>query len=491
MRFKCKSLFKKFTAGLLAGSLLITSFVSTAFASEATTEVPVAGTNITLTIDENGNVISYTDSTTSNDATDPSTDNSSDDISSNSSTLEEGKQDVEESNISSTGSENKTESIVFDKLYNLVDINVIQTNELLVKTSSINVFTENTNIISNYEDTYIIACSSVEEARYAYSYYIDKVDFISDLSDAFILASDNEDDTNEDNTSSETSENSDIDDNTISEENSSMDNSDKSDNSNTDESVDRLEGVNESDDAIANLNKVDTSNYSGYIALIDTGATGADAYLSVFDDDGYDTHGHGTKMLNYIKEENPNAKILSIKAFDGRTTNAANLYAGIKLAIESRVSVISLSLAGYDIESNAIIKDVIQEALDNGITVVGAAGNYNASAYKFIPGCIDDAIVVGAINADKTKYTSSNFDADVYVVATSTSEATARYTGMFTANSIDEDRTTTTLANASDFSGSDDDINDNRDDGNDNNSNDDSFESKGDIVQTHSDKKAA
>ena len=291
--------------------------------------------------------------------------------------------------------------IVFDHYFTEIDESLVETSDLLVKTSDSFVFTKNTNVVSNFDNVYIIECSSVEEARYVYSYYVDKVDSISDLSKVISIATDE-----------------------------------------NDEDVADLEDLNDGNDALAQLNEevenTEDTDYSEYIALIDTGADDADIKFSVVGDDVNDSNGHGSKMLELIKNENPNAKVMSIRVFNGSTTDAASVYAGIKLAIENDVKIINLSLVGSDVEKNAIVKDVIQEAIDNGITVIGAAGNYNISATKFIPGCIEDVITVGAANSNGTKKSNSNYDVDYYVVADSTSEATAIFTGLYS-NGINED----------------------------------------------------
>lgn len=288
--------------------------------------------------------------------------------------------------------------VIFDHYFSTIDESLVETSDLMVTTDDSSVFTKNTNVVSNFDNAYIISCTSVQEAKYVYSYYVDKVDTITDLSKVISIAT---------------------------EEN--------------DNDVADLTDINDGNDALSNLNDINIKDYSGYIALIDTGAN-ADVNFSVVGDDTSDSNGHGTKMYNLIKTENPNAKVMSIKVFNGNTTDAASLYAGIMLAIESKVSVINLSLVGSDIEKNAIVKDAIQEAINNGITVIGAAGNYNVSATKFIPGCIDGAIIIGAANEDGSKYSTSNYDADYYVVANSTSEATAIYTGLYTANKLDDPR---------------------------------------------------
>ena len=288
--------------------------------------------------------------------------------------------------------------VEFDHYFTDIDESLIETSDLIVTTNDASIFTKNTNVVSNFDNAYIISCDSVEEARYVYSYYVDKVDTITDLSKVISVAT-------EDN----------------------------------DEDIADMSDINDGNDALSNLNDIDVNNYAGYIALIDTGAD-ADVNFSVVGDDTSDSNGHGTKMLNLIKAENPAAKVMSIKVFNGSKTDAASVYAGIKLAIESKVSVINLSLVGSNVEKNAIVKDAINEAIANSITVIGAAGNYNISAKKFIPGCIDDVIVIGAANEDGTKYATSNTDADYYVIAESTSEATAIYTGLYTADKLDDER---------------------------------------------------
>ena len=321
---------------------------------------------------------------------------------------------TEETTTEEKTTETEVELIVFDHIYNDVDASNIKSTDLFVQTSDSTVFTKNTNVVSNYEDIYIISCSNVDEAKSVYSYYLDKVDFICDLQDTIELCDETE--TNEE------------------------DIADLSDvNNGQDDAIALLEPT--MAEAEAALEEVKDKDYSDYIALIDSGVNTDevdfgenDVTLSVIDEDSEfkDNVDHGTKMYSYIKEENPNAKIMSIKAFDSNKTDVASIYAAIKLAIENKVSVINLSFVGYDIEDNIIIKDVINEAIANGITVIGSAGNVKSSSKGFIVGCIENAITVGAVNEDGTLYETSNYDADLYVVATSTSEAAARYSGIYT-----------------------------------------------------------
>ena len=282
--------------------------------------------------------------------------------------------------------------VEFDHYYSEIDESLVQTSELLVQTNYSGIFTRSTTVLSNFDDMYIISFEDVQTARYAYSYYIDKVQNITDLSNVISIATDE----------------------------------------NNEDTAD-LSSLNETNDPIANLNDIDTVSvdYDGYVALIDTGAPTEIAY-SVIGEDLTDYNGHGTAMYNYILEENPDAQIISIKVADGEEASAADIYAGFRLAIDLNVSVINFSMSGLDLEKNAIIKEIIQEAIDAGIVVIGAAGNSSVTSRIFIPGSIEDAIVVGAVDEDGIKTATSNYNADLYVVAESTSEATARFTGLYT-----------------------------------------------------------
>jgi hypothetical protein len=340
------------------------------------------------------------------------------------------------------------EYVVFDHYFTEINDNQVNTTELFVITSDSSVFTRNTNVVSNYDDAYIIECSSVEEARFVYSYYIDKVEFITDMSDVASIATDDVDEevpaeesvveeTEPVEVTEETTE-------TVVETDATEADETSETTVDTTEPVEQepdladLSDLNNGNDAIANLNGIDTvhNDYSGYIALIDTGAN-AHANFTVLGGDTFDYNGHGTSMFGYIRSENPSAQVVSIKVSEDGTATAADIYAGFRLAIDLNVSVINFSMTAPDIAKNAVIRDIIQEALDAGIVVIGAAGNNSISATHFIPGCIDGVITIGAVDADGNKIRSSNYNADYYVVADSTSEATARYTGLYTAGLAD------------------------------------------------------
>lgn len=169
------------------------------------------------------------------------------------------------------------------------------------------------------------------------------------------------------------------------------------------------------------------------IAVIDTGANNADKIVSVLGDNGKDTNGHGQQMVDTIKKYAPDSKILSIKAIgDNGYGDMSAVYAAIKLAMENDVDIINLSISTLSTEDKFIIEEIINEALDKGITVVGAAGNNGIDASLTIPGKIDKAVIVGAANL--VSNTGKTVD---YIVNTSSSSyATAIVSGLLASDTL-------------------------------------------------------
>ena len=282
-----------------------------------------------------------------------------------------------------------------------VDVSGIDfsSKQLLVGTEDENIFTWDTTVVSGYNGIYLTEYASEEETKNAYTYYYGKADFV-DANITFSV-SDNEGSEDEPRETADLSE------------------------------------INTGDDAISNLVDMDTTGTvpAGTIAVIDTGinAEGLVDSVSVIGDSVLDDNGHGTRMYDYIKDEYPDAKILSIKALgaDGKG-QVSDVYAAIQYAIEKRVSVINLSISAYSTAESDVIRTVIEEAVAQGIVVVGAAGNDGKNVRYFIPGNIETAIIVGSCDSEGAMLPKSNFGdtVDYYVVSDSTSEASARYSGI-------------------------------------------------------------
>ena len=130
------------------------------------------------------------------------------------------------------------------------------------------------------------------------------------------------------------------------------------------------------------------------IGLIDTGiGTNYNVVnsISVLDNDPTDYNGHGSKMADFILQENPDAKILSIKALDDNGIGTtSSVYSALKYAVESNVNVISMSFSSFDSADSNVIREIIEEAKNKGMVVIGSAGNKNLDVkYQY-----DDGVYV-------------------------------------------------------------------------------------------------
>ena len=315
---------------------------------------------------------------------------------------EDVTEDVQSTEKVTTEEQNeKTEEKVptFTSLLDGVNVSGIDfsSKELLIGTDDASVFTWDTTVVSEYNGVYLTRYNSVEETKNAYSYYINKVDYVSPNIEFSVQ--DNEDEEGAD-----------------------------------------LSQMNQGDDAFSNLNDMDAVSVpSKTIALIDTGVNASDLVgsVSVIGDDTSDDNGHGTRMYGYIKDEYPDAKILSIKAMDASGKGkASDVCAAIMYAIESDVDIINLSISAFSTKDNEVVRNIIEEAIASGITVVGAAGNDGKNVKYFIPGAISDAVIVGACDEAGRRLSASNYGATVNfnLVSESTSEAAARMSGIIASN---------------------------------------------------------
>lgn len=178
------------------------------------------------------------------------------------------------------------------------------------------------------------------------------------------------------------------------------------------------------------------------IALIDTGVQEGPNVVDRISliDEVLTGNGHGDQMVRAITSQNPDARILSIRAMgdDGRGT-VSSIVAGMEYAMDQNVDVINLSLYSKTNLANTVIDSEIQKAVSLGIEVVGAAGNDNADVKDYMPGSVDHAWIIGACDADGQKIDTSNYGrtVDFNVVADSTSEAAAKFSGYLAKNGAD------------------------------------------------------
>lgn len=255
------------------------------------------------------------------------------------------------------------------------------------------------HVLSSYAGVYLMQYETESQAKYAYAYYYGKSEFVD--VDAVISVADG------------------------------------------DNSANAAAPMAADENPIAELHEAVSENpvkAAGAVAVIDTGVNdmaNVTESVSMIGDNTADENGHGTKMAQLIAEQNPDVSILSIKALgaDG-TGDVSAVYAAIQYAIDKKVSVINLSMSAVGTAENAALTSIIDAAVEAGIAVVGAAGNKGMDVRFFVPGNIESAYIIGAADENGARITSSNYGStvDFNVVADSTSEAAAKFSGYYTLN---------------------------------------------------------
>lgn len=165
-----------------------------------------------------------------------------------------------------------------------------------------------------------------------------------------------------------------------------------------------------------------SSGNTQLIAVLDTGVN-KDYFLdneksievfSVVEDDGYDTIGHGTSLISLLIGSDyhgisgilPEVNILSIKVSDEKgNISAESLKNGLNLAEKMGATVINLSL-GSD-EASEVVSKEIRRLKKQGISIVGATGDY-ADKDVLFPANMDEVQAVGALDEKLNQAEYSN-----------------------------------------------------------------------------------
>jgi subtilisin family serine protease len=186
-------------------------------------------------------------------------------------------------------------------------------------------------------------------------------------------------------------------------------------------------------DSGTDLNHPDLKNQLG-------GLTGLDVYGYDYVDNDWTPHdtvnGHGTHVAGIIAAQSnnnigiaspcPDAEIVTLRTINetggGSTTD---MYDALKAAIDNNVDVVNMSFrAKIDSSWTSFIssfENLFIEARQNGVTLVAAAGNdyspITDGTSMIFPASSDNVITVANVNANGTKYWSSNYGPEVDVSA--------------------------------------------------------------------------
>lgn len=299
-----------------------------------------------------------------------------------------------------------------EKTVDDVDKSDFASKRLVVVSDKKSVFTDADKVIGQYDNIYLLQYETVKDAKDAYARFKDVVTAVEPDKDVSAA-------TNDATEASESTE--------------------ASTEASTETSTD-------TSNAISALNDMDASTSvqkeKGVIALIDTGVSESDNVIdrvSVIDD-VLTGNGHGDKMLADILSQDKDAKILSIRAMnDNGFGTISSLVAAMEYAIDQKVDYINLSLYARTTLTTSVLEQEIMKATKAGIVVIGAAGNDGADVKDYVPGSVMEAYIIGAAKEDGTRQTLSNFGdtVDYNVVADSTSDATALFTGYVSKNGLD------------------------------------------------------
>jgi thermitase len=129
------------------------------------------------------------------------------------------------------------------------------------------------------------------------------------------------------------------------------------------------------------------------------------------DDDGDgrvdELYGHGTHVTGIVHLVAPDARLLPLRVLnsDGRGNNFRTASA-IVYATRQGADAINLSLGTP--QPSALLRQVVGEAAQHGVVVVGAAGNLNTDAKQY-PAAEACAIAVTSVNARDKKSSFANY----------------------------------------------------------------------------------
>lgn len=191
-----------------------------------------------------------------------------------------------------------------------------------------------------------------------------------------------------------------------------------------------------------NVYVVDTGVYAGHTDLagrVTTGFSSINDGLGSDDCDGHGTHVAGTVAGTQYGFAHL-ATVVPVRVLNcWGSGSTATVVAGINWAISHHdagtPAVLNMSLGGgYD----AVLNDAVSRAVDDGITVVVAAGNSNADSCSYSPASAPSALTVGSTTSSDSRSSFSNWGTcvDIFApgssitsLATSSPTATATYSG--------------------------------------------------------------
>ena len=130
---------------------------------------------------------------------------------------------------------------------------------------------------------------------------------------------------------------------------------------------------------------------------------------------------HGTHVAGIIvqcTEALPNIAILPVRVLNNKGSGYVSQVAnGIRYAADQGASVINMSLSNRLTVGGETIRLAVDYAISRGAAVVVVSGNDGQNVADITPGNLEECIVVGAVNSNKSRWYSSNYGSTVDLVA--------------------------------------------------------------------------
>lgn len=132
-----------------------------------------------------------------------------------------------------------------------------------------------------------------------------------------------------------------------------------------------------------------------------------------------DDYGHGTHVTGIIVDNTlENVKIKPYKVLNNMGNGSTSLISiAIDMAVADGADIINLSLSAEG--ENQMLRDSIDEATEQGVNVIVAAGNNGADLTNKVisPACVESAVTVSAVDKNQKLSSYSNYNGTVDIAA--------------------------------------------------------------------------
>ncbi len=124
--------------------------------------------------------------------------------------------------------------------------------------------------------------------------------------------------------------------------------------------------------------------------------------------DPMDNDGHGTHVAGIVASVAPNARLMALKVMEEEGGRWVEVAQAIKYARDNGADIITMSFGGEQSPMARPTQIQMNFAYQQGILMVGAAGNYDADR-KHYPAANDNVIAVSAVDSNMEKASYSNY----------------------------------------------------------------------------------